>query len=99
VGRIELRSLGDPAVRSLTLEEDGTTVIVINTQHPLFNERRGDVWYQLETAAREITSHLDGISLAEYERQVNQVILLALGLRRRRQRRRRTGQATLRLPS
>ena len=96
VGRIELRALGDPGIRSLTLEEDGTTVIVINTQHPLFNERRGDVWYQLETAAREITSHIEGISLAEYERQVNQVILLALGIRGRR-RRRRTRQPTLRL--
>jgi hypothetical protein len=97
VGRIELRSLGDPAIRSLTLEEDGTTVIVINTQHPLFNERRGDVWYQLETAAREITSHVEGISLSEYERQVNQVILLALGLRRRRRQLRQARQATLHL--
>ncbi|MBO0744209.1 MAG: ATP-binding protein [Candidatus Dormibacteraeota bacterium] len=96
VGRIELRALGDPGIRSLTLEEDGTTVIVINTQHPLFNERRGDVWYQLETAAREITGQVEGISLAEYERQVNQVILLALGIRGRR-RRRRTRQPTLRL--
>lgn len=96
VGRIELRALGDPGIRSLTLEEDGTTVIVINTQHPLFNERRGDVWYQLETAAREVTSQVEGISLAEYERQVNQVVLLALGIRGRR-RRGRTRQPTLRL--
>lgn len=96
VGRIELRSLGDPAIRSLTLEEDGTTVIVINSQHPLFNERRGDVWYQLETAAREITGRVEGISVTEYERQVNQVVLLALGLRRRR-RQRQTRQPTLRL--
>jgi hypothetical protein len=96
VGRIELRSLGDPGIRSLTLEEDGTTVIVINTQHPLFNERRGDVWYQLETAAREVTGRVEGISVAEYERQVNQVVVLALGLRRRR-RQRQPRQPTLRL--
>lgn len=96
VGRIELRGLGDPSIRSLTLEEEGTTVVVINTQHPLFLERRGDVWYQLETAAREITSQAEGLSVAEYERQVNQVVLLALGIRGRR-RHRRTRQPTLRL--
>lgn len=94
VGRIELRALGDPTIRSLTQEEDGTTVIVINTQHPLFNERRGDVWYQLETATRAITDHVEGISIAEYERQVNQVIVLALGIRGRR-RRPRTQEPTL----
>ncbi|MFZ0215960.1 MAG: ATP-binding protein [Candidatus Dormiibacterota bacterium] len=98
VGRIELRSLGDPAIRSLTLQEEGVTVIVINTQHPLFVERKGDVWYQLETAAREVTSSLEGLSLAEYERQVNQVLLLALGIRARR-RTRRGEQPELRLLS
>lgn len=84
VGRIELRSLGDPALRSLTFHEEGATVVVINTQHPLFVERRGDVWYQLETAAREIYAQLDGTTVREYERHVNQVMLLALGIRRRR---------------
>jgi hypothetical protein len=84
VGRIELRSLGDHAVRSLTIQEQGETVIVINTQHPLFVERKGDVWYQLETAAREIYARVEGTGVGEYERQVNQVMLLALGIRRRR---------------
>ncbi|MBO0685597.1 MAG: hypothetical protein J2P45_20770, partial [Candidatus Dormibacteraeota bacterium] len=84
VGRIELRSLGDPALRSLTLQEEGVTIVVINTQHPLFIERRGDVWYQLETAAREIYAPLEGTTVGEYERHVNQVMLLALGIRRRR---------------
>jgi hypothetical protein len=98
VGRIELRALGDPVVRSLLLQEEGATVVVINTQHPLFEERRGDVWYQLETAVREITSHMEGVTLAEYERQVNRVMLLALGLRARR-RRPRTPEPELRLGS
>lgn len=84
VGRIELRALGDPSVRSLRLEEEGVTVIVINTQHPLFLERKGDVWYQLEVAAREIYAHLEGLNVDEYEHLVNQVMLLALGLRQRR---------------
>jgi hypothetical protein len=85
VGRIELRALGDHSVRSLTMEEpDGAQVIVINTQHPLFVERKGDVWYQLETAAREIYAHVEGVSIDEYERCVNRVMVLALGIRARR---------------
>lgn len=85
VGRIELRALGDHSMRSLLAEEpDGAQVIVINTQHPLFVERKGDVWYQLETAAREIYAHLEGVSIDEYERCVNRVLLLALGIRARR---------------
>lgn len=85
MGRIDLRALGDHSVRSLLAEEpDGAQVIVINTQHPLFVERKGDVWYQLETAAREIYAHLEGVSIDEYERSVNRVLLLALGIRARR---------------
>jgi hypothetical protein len=84
-GRIVLRPL-DRTARSRTVEEDGTRVIVINTRHPLFVERRGDTWYQLETAAREVFATLEGASIAEYERRVDEVLVLALGLRTRRRR-------------
>jgi hypothetical protein len=88
-GRIALRPL-DRAVRSQTVVEDGVRVIVINTRHPLFLERRGDTWYQLETAARELFAAVEGASVADYERQVNEVVTLALELRTRR---RRAGRA------
>ncbi|HXM55321.1 MAG TPA: ATP-binding protein [Candidatus Dormibacteraeota bacterium] len=96
VGRIALRPLAR-TIRSQTIEEDGARVIVINTRHPLFLERRGDTWYQLETAAREVFAALEGVSVAEYERRVNEVVLLALDLRTRRRRgpRRRPPQLDL----
>jgi hypothetical protein len=72
-------------------------VIVINTRHPLFLERKGDTWYQLETAAREVFALQEGASVSEYERQVNEVVLLALDLRARRRRRSRAGAAQLKL--
>lgn len=84
-GWIVLRPL-DPAIRSQTVEEDGARVIVINSRHPLFIERRGDTWYQVETAAREVFASLEGVSAAEYERRVNEVLMLALELRTRRRR-------------
>src|SRR5207245_245089 len=52
VGDIVIRPLG-PAIRSQTVIEDAVKVVVINSQHPLFRERKGDIWYQLETAASE----------------------------------------------
>lgn len=52
-GVIALRAL-DPKIRSMTVVEDGVRTVVINSRYPLFVQRRGDVWYQLETAAREI---------------------------------------------
>jgi hypothetical protein len=95
-GRIALRPL-DRAVRSQTVEEDGVRVIVINTRHPLFLERRGDTWYQLETAARELFAAVEGASVADYERQVNEVVTLALELRTRRRRAARARQGSLAL--
>jgi len=92
--RIELRPL-ERTVRSQTLDEDGTRVIAINTCHPLFLERRGDTWYQLETVARELYGPLAGVSVAEYERRVNELVLTALELRARRRRRPRSRQLRL----
>jgi Histidine kinase-, DNA gyrase B-, and HSP90-like ATPase len=95
-GRIVLRPL-ERSRRSQTVVEDGVRLIVINTRHPLFIERKGDTWYQLETAAREVFALQEGASVAEYERQVNEVVMLAVDLRARRRRgaRPRTSQLKL----
>lgn len=82
-GDIVIRPLG-PAIRSQTVIEDAVKVVVINSQHPLFRERKGDIWYQLETAASEICKSIEGVTVAEYERRVNELVLLALRLRGRR---------------
>jgi len=82
-GDIVIRPLG-PAIRSQTVIEDAVKVVVINSQHPLFRERKGDIWYQLETAAREICKSIEGVTVAEYERRVNEIVLLAFRLRGRR---------------
>lgn len=79
-GDIVIRPLG-PAIRSQTVIEDAVRIVVINSQHPLFRERKGDIWYQLETAAREICKSIEGVTVAEYERRVNEIVLLAFKLR------------------
>jgi histidine kinase/DNA gyrase B/HSP90-like ATPase len=81
-GQVVVRPL-DPTIRSQTVDERGVTTIVINSQHPLFLKRGGDMWYQLETAAREVFKALEGASIADYERRVNEVVLLAFRLRAR----------------
>ncbi len=85
-GIIAIRPL-DPRVRSMTVLEDGVRTVVINSRYPLFIERRGDVWYQLETAAREICKVAETASVAEYEKRVNDIVLTALQLRASRRRR------------
>jgi hypothetical protein len=69
----------------MTVLEDGVRTVVINSRYPLFLERRGDVWYQLETAA-------EATSVAEYEKRVNDIVLTALQLRASRRRRRADGR-------
>ena len=95
-GSIVIRPL-DPSVRSTTVVEDATRVVVINSRYPLFKERRGDIWYQLETAAREVCQSADAANVAEYEARVNEIILTATALRTRRRRTRalRGAQLTL----
>ncbi len=85
-GIIAIRPL-DSRVRSMTVLEDGVRTVVINNRYPLFLERRGDVWYQLETAAREICKAAEATSVAEYEKRVNDIVLTALQLRASRRRR------------
>jgi len=82
-GQIIVRPL-DPSIRSQTLIEHAVTTVVINSRHPLFLKRGGDIWYQLETAAREIFKSVEGADARDYERRVNEVILLAFQLRARR---------------
>src|SRR5438876_3114406 len=94
-GDIVIRPLG-PAIRSQTVIEDAVKVVVINSQHPLFRERKGDIWYQLETAASEICKSIEGVTVAEYERRVNEIVLLAFRLRGRR-RKSRTVAAQLKI--
>ena len=98
-GQVIVRPL-DPAIRSQTVIEREVTTVVINSRHPLFLKRGGDIWYQLETAAREVFKSLEGASVGEYERRVNEVILLAFRLRaRRREARSRSSAAQLPLIS
>lgn len=85
-GIIAVRPL-DPRVRSMTVLEDGVTTVVINSRYPLFIERRGDMWYQLETAAREVCKAAEATSVAEFEKRVNDIVLTALQLRASRRRR------------
>jgi Histidine kinase-, DNA gyrase B-, and HSP90-like ATPase len=82
-GQVIVRPL-DPSIRSQTVIEDEVTTVVINSRHPLFLKRGGDIWYQLETAAREVFKSIDGTSAIDFERRVNEVILLAFQLRARR---------------
>lgn len=82
-GDIVIKPLG-PAIRSQTVIQDGVRVVVINSQHPLFHERKGDIWYQLETAAAEVCKSIEGVTVAEHERRVNEIVLLAFRLRGRR---------------
>jgi len=95
-GQIVVRPL-DPSIRSQTVIEHEATTVVINSRHPLFLKRGGDIWYQLETAAREIFKSAEGTNVADFERRVNEVVLLAFQLRARR-RETRLRKASTQLP-
>ena len=81
LGNIVVRPL-DSAIRSQLVNEEGSTVIIINSRHPLFLERKGDLWYQLESALREVVAVGDSSSVADYERRVNDLLLVAMDIRR-----------------
>lgn len=95
-GQVIVRPL-DPSIRSQTVIESEITTVVINSRHPLFLKRGGDIWYQLETAAREVFKSMEGASVGDYERRVNEVVLLAFQLRARR-REARSRKAPTQLP-
>lgn len=95
-GQVVVRPL-DPAIRSQTVVEHEVTTVVINSRHPLFLKRAGDIWYQLETAVREVFKSVEGATVSEHERRVNEVMLLAFQLRARR-REARSRKSTIQLP-
>jgi hypothetical protein len=82
-GQVVVRPL-DRSIRSQTVIEHEVTTVVINSRHPLFLKRGSDIWHQLETAAGVVFKSLEGASINDYERRVNEVVLLAFQLRARR---------------
>jgi hypothetical protein len=99
VAEVVVRQL-DPRLRSALVEEDGVRR-VINSAYPLYEVRRGDLWYQLETALREVCVTIPEATVPEFERKVNELMLVSLTLaegRRRRPRKSRTAAGRSRLP-
>ncbi len=78
----------DPRLRSAMVVEDGVRRVVINSRYPLYEVRRGDLWYQLETALREVCVTIPEATVPEFERKVNELMLVSLSLTGRRKRRR-----------
>ncbi len=92
VGEVVIRSL-DPRLRSAMVVEDGVRRVVINSRYPLYEVRKGDLWYQLETALREVCVTVPEATVPEFERRVNELMLVSLGLAERRRRSRRKKKA------
>ena len=86
VAEVVVRAL-DPRLRSAMVVEDGVRRIVINSRYPLFEVRRGDLWYQLETALREVGVTIPEATVPEFERKVNELMLVSLSLTGRPKRR------------
>ena len=86
VAEVVVRAL-DPRLRSAMVVEDGVRRIVINSRYPLFEVRRGDLWYQLETALREVCVTIPEATVPEFERKVNELMLVSLSLAGRPKRR------------
>jgi hypothetical protein len=93
IGEIVVRAL-DPRLRSAMVIEDGVRRVVINSRYPLYEVRKGDLWYQLETALREVCVTIPESTVPEFERKVNELMVVSLALtarqRRSRPRRQRT---------
>jgi len=89
IAEVVIRAL-DPRMRSAMVEEDGVKQVVINSRYPLYEVRKGDLWYQLETALREVCVTIPEATVPEFERRVNELMVVSLGLadRGRRSRRR-----------
>ena len=92
MGEVVVRAL-DPRLRSAMVLEDGVRRIVINSRYPLYEVRRGDLWYQLETALREVCVTIPEATVPEFERKVNELMLVSLSLTVR-PKRRKTGVTT-----
>jgi hypothetical protein len=89
VGEVVIRSL-DPRLRSAMVVEDGVRRVVINSRYPLYEVRKGDLWYQLETALREVCVTIPEATVPEFERKVNELMLVSLSLAGKRKRRPRS---------
>lgn len=89
IGEVVIRAL-DPRLRSAMVTEDGVRRVVINSRYPLYEVRRGDLWYQLETALREVCVTIPEATVPEFERRVNELMVVSLSLAERRRRRRRS---------
>ncbi|MBI2777758.1 MAG: ATP-binding protein [Chloroflexi bacterium] len=87
IGEVVIRSL-DPRLRSAMVTEDGLRRVVINSRYPLYEVRKGDLWYQLETALREVCVTIPEATVPEFERKVNELMIVSLSLAERRKRRR-----------
>ncbi len=87
VAEVVVRAL-DPRLRSAMVVEDGVRRVVINSRYPLYEVRRGDLWYQLETALREVCVTIPEATVPEFERKVNELMLVSLSLTSRRKPRR-----------
>jgi hypothetical protein len=88
IGEVVIRSL-DPRLRSAMVVEDGVRRVVINSRYPLYEVRKGDLWYQLETALREVCVTIPEATVPEFERRVNELMSVSVGLAERRRRSRR----------
>jgi hypothetical protein len=91
IGEVVIRSL-DPRLRSAMVVEDGVRRVVINSRYPLYEVRKGDLWYQLETALREVCVTIPEATVPEFERRVNELMAISVGLAERRRRSRRTSR-------
>ena len=85
VGELVIRPL-DPRLRSAMVVEDGVRRVVINSHYPLYEVRKGDLWYQLETALREVCQTIPEATVPEFERKVNELMLVSIGLAGHRKR-------------
>ena len=88
IGEVVIRAL-DPRLRSAMVVEDGIRRVVINSRYPLYEVRDGDLWYQLETALREVCVTIPEATVPEFERKVNELMLVSLALTERRRRSKR----------
>lgn len=96
IGEVVIRSL-DQRLRSAMVVEDGVRRVVINSRYPLYEVRKGDLWYQLETALREVCVTIPEATVLEFERRVSELMLVSLSLAEHRKRRR--GRAGPRPPT
>jgi hypothetical protein len=75
----DVRAL-DPHIRSASAVQNGHIEIVINSRYPLYEERRGDLLYMLETGFLEELkpTETDDKTVAEYYEHVTEAVYLGV---------------------